>query len=185
VLDISVPTPPQVYRYVSYTGSTFTFPAEVTFACTGGGTGQLLQDTVNDFTALDIVRGDTVRNVTDGSWANVKTITDSDNIVTTELQGGSDNTWTSGDTYSFHRLATTLVSGTDQVRLTYMNDVTNGSGVVTASVPNPSDTTMRVFVRANEPGGTDYIDQDDTVAFTAANGLTRTFTLDVDTVSTS
>ena len=185
LIDLSQPTPPQVYRYTTWTSSTFTFPSEVTFNCTGGGTGQLLQDTVNDFTALDIVRGDTVRNTTDGSWCNVKEITDADNIVTTELQGGSDDTWTSGDTYSFHRLATTLVDAVDEVTVTYLNDVTDGSGETTASVPNPANTTMRIYIRANEPGGTDYIDQDTTALFTAASGLTQLFTLDVDTVSTS
>ena len=75
--------------------------ATFSYACTGGGSSTSLQDTVNDFTALDIVVGDTVENVTDGSSAAVVTITDSDDITTTALSGGSDNTWTSGDTYRF------------------------------------------------------------------------------------
>ena len=75
--------------------------AVVSYACTGGGTSTSLQDTVNSFTALNIATGDTVENVTDGSSATVTTITDADNIITAALSGGSDNTWTSGDTYSF------------------------------------------------------------------------------------
>jgi hypothetical protein len=146
VLDVSE-NGVQWYRFASWDTKTFTFPTAISYACTGGGTSTLLQDSVNNFTTMDIEEGDTVRNHTDGSWANVETITDASNITTTELTGGSDNTWTSGDTYEFHKLATTLVSQIDQISIPLMNDQTDASGDVSKGFKyqaSDQDVTIRV-----------------------------------------
>lgn len=77
------------------------YTPRATFACTGGGSATNLQDSVNDFTAMGIVTNpaDLLRNTTDGSECSVVSVDDANNITTTALTGGSDNTWTSGDTY--------------------------------------------------------------------------------------
>lgn len=171
----------QPYRYASHDGTnTLTLPSEVTFACTGGGTGTSLEDSVNDFTAIDIVEGDTVRNTTDGSWAVVDEIVGASAITTSPLQGGTDDTWTSGDTYSFHRLATTLVSAVDTVDLPVMNTQTNASGDASVSFPYTDDRDVRVRVRS-VGGATRYIDfvTTDTID---NGGLSVTVVMDEDTV---
>jgi hypothetical protein len=168
------------HRYASHSGSTFTFPTEVTYDCTGGGTSTLLQDSVNNFTTLDIEEGDLVRNTTDGSWALVDEITHASNITTTPLQGGSDNTWTSGDTYSFHKLAVNLVSGTDTVDVPLMNQATNASGIATRSYPYGSETAVDIQVWHTD-AATKY--KMNTASGTiTANGLDVTVILQEDTV---
>lgn len=190
VLDRSESSGPnygvQGYRHASWTGSTFTFPTTVTFACTGGGTGTSLQDTVNDFTALDIKEGDTIRNTTDGSWAVVDEIVDADSITTTQLEGGADDTWTSGDSYSVHDLATTLVSGTDTVDVVLSNEQTDASGDIATlsydSTQAPTDVIIRVRTSS---GATKYIPEvitGQTISATA--GLTVNVTMTEDTVAT-
>lgn len=148
----------QNYRYTSWTGKIFTFFTEETYDCTGGGTGVLLQDSIQDFTTLEIKEGDTVRNIDDGSWAVVDEITNASNITTTELQGGSDNTWTSGDTYSFHTLAL-LYSTNDKVDIPLFNDQTNTSGDASGSYnwgAIGATLPIRIRIRSNQ-GSTKYI----------------------------
>jgi hypothetical protein len=146
----------QTYRYASYTGSTFTLLTEVTYNCTGGGTGTSLQDTVHNFTTLNIREGDTVRNTTDGSWAVVDEIVSATQITTTPLQGGADNTWTSGDTYSFHKLATTLESGIDTVDVPIILGATDASGNISVSFPYVADRAVVIRVR-HVDGTTKYV----------------------------
>jgi hypothetical protein len=181
IFDVSL-NAVQNYRYSSFDSSTktFTFRTEVTYNCTGGGTGTGLEDSVHDFTVIDILEGDTIRNTTDGSWAVVDAIVNAHSIATTPLQGGSDNTWTNGDTYSVHKLATTLVSGTDKVDIPYINTYTNGSGIATASIHSPSTTTVNIRVR-HEDGATKYIPVDTSGTLTGS-GMTSTVVIQPDTV---
>jgi hypothetical protein len=71
----------------------------ITGAATGGGTATSLQDTVVDFTTLGLVEGMAVLNVTDGSVGNIVTIA-AHTITTSAITGGTDNTWTAGDSYN-------------------------------------------------------------------------------------
>ncbi|NIT03763.1 hypothetical protein GTO10_02405 [Candidatus Saccharibacteria bacterium] len=147
---------PQNYRYASRSGQTFTFNTKFgPYACTGGGTSTSLQDTVNDLTNL--VEGDTVRNETDGSWAIILEIVDANNATTTALQGGTDNTWTSGDNYSAHTLAVNYVSGTDTATVPLMNEETDVSGIATESYNYGTDKDVIVRVRLSSGGGMDYL----------------------------
>jgi hypothetical protein len=145
------------YRYASYSGSTFTLPTKIgPTACTGGGTSTLLQDSVTDFTAINVQAGDTVRNETDGSWAIVLKVTDASNITTTPLFGGSDNTWTSGDNYSFHTLVVAYVSASDTVQVPIMNEYTTALGVATESFNFQSSVNIDIRIRKSSPSGTRY-----------------------------
>lgn len=75
-----------------------------------GGSGTLLKrKTGTAFESSNIQEGDIIHNTTDGSWAEVVTITDDDNITTTQLQGGTDNTWAEDDAYLSPALRLDLV----------------------------------------------------------------------------
>lgn len=137
----------QLYRVASWTSKTFTFETKVgPYACSGGGTATLLQDSVRDFTALDIMVGDTVRNETDGSWAIVLVITDAHNITTSPLQNGVANTWTAADEWSVHSLALTY-DGNDKAYTPYMNEETDAAGDAQAVTNYTTDTAIRVKAR--------------------------------------
>lgn len=164
----------QPYRFSSWAVKTFTFPTTVSYDCTGGGTATLLQDSVNDFIALDIQVGDTVRNIDDGSWAVVDEITDADNIVTSPLSGGTLNIWTSGDTYSFHDLATTLTDNDDLVDIPYSQQKTDSNGEITQSL-TAYGFNLLIRVRYTE-GATKY-DFAETIQPLGSNGLTTTIAL--------
>ena len=71
----------------------------ITGLATGAGTATSLQDTLVDFTDMGLVEGMAILNVTDGSTCNIVTIATT-TITTTALSGGTDNTWTSGDSYN-------------------------------------------------------------------------------------
>src|SRR3990167_7085691 len=81
------------------------FPQPLAGTCSSTGDSNTLNDT-GDLGSLAI--GDFIRNVTDGSWAFVKTLTSADSIETTRLQGGSDNTWTSGDVWRHGEFVITI-----------------------------------------------------------------------------
>ena len=145
----------QNYRYVSWTGKIFSLKTEVTYQCTGGGTATLLQDSVNDFTALEIEEGDTVKNTTTGAWATVDEITDVSNITTSALSSG---VWTSGDWYSFHKLAV-LYNANDKVDIPLFNGQTNATGDIAGSYnwgAIGSILPIKVRIRSNQ-GSPKYI----------------------------
>jgi hypothetical protein len=71
----------------------------ITGLATGAGTGTALEDTLVDFEDMGLVEGMAILNVTDGSVCNIVSI-DDDEITTTALDGGTDDTWTAGDSYN-------------------------------------------------------------------------------------
>jgi len=171
------------YRYASWSTSTFTLESKIgPTACTGGGSSTSLQDTVTDFTAINIVEGDTVRNETDGSWAIVEEIVDADNITTTALQGGTDDTWTSGDNYSFHSLAVAY-NASDTARVPLINSLTNASGIASANHNYGSDKDITVRVRKSSTGATRYfnVSSPGTIIST---GYTTTLVMGEDNIAT-
>jgi len=66
---------------------------------TGGGT-TTLDDTNVDFTDMGLVEGMYARNVTDGSYAYIKTIAETELTFAAALTGGSANTFAAGDSYN-------------------------------------------------------------------------------------
>jgi len=73
------------------------FPTGTNGTADSAGTANALNSTGIDATA--IVVGDFIRNVTDGSYAVVRSIA-AGVVTTTDLQGGSDNTWEDTDEYT-------------------------------------------------------------------------------------
>lgn len=66
----------------------------------GGSATKLIRKTGTDFTTSGIKIRDFIHNTTDGSWAEVVKIVSNNEITTTTLQGGIDNTWSADDGYS-------------------------------------------------------------------------------------
>jgi hypothetical protein len=180
VYDVSLASS-QGYRFASHDGAnTFTFISEVTGTANTGGSGTVLKrKTGTGFTSANIVQGDTIRNTTDVSWCVVDTIDDDDTITCTPLQGGTDNTWQEDDTYSFHKLATTLISGTDTVDAPYINELTDATGDVSTSIPNAAAQDVNIFVRRSSEAPK-YLDFNTANAITATAGMSATIVLRED-----
>ncbi len=189
VLDRSLeglgPNPSLSYRVASHDGAnTLTFATTVSGSATSTGSGTSLVSTSTNFLTADIEEGDCIRNTTDGSFAMVDEIVDADNITTTPLQseGAGDDTWESGDGFSVHDLATTLISGTDLVDVPLFIGQTNASGNISFSYNYSTDLDIRVRVRSNDEA-TEYVPQafDGTIEVT---GFARDVVLAEDTVTT-
>lgn len=72
---------------------------DVTGLATAGGNTTTLNDTLVDFTAMGLVAGMAIKNVTDGSQAVILTIAATQIVTVAALTGGTLNTWTTGDSY--------------------------------------------------------------------------------------
>ena len=77
------------------------FTNEVKGTATTGSTSATLIDSSATFsTTEDVAVGDIIKNDTDGSVARVISIDSATQLTTSTLRNGTDNTWTSGDTYT-------------------------------------------------------------------------------------
>lgn len=171
------------YRYASWATKTFTFPTEETGSCSSTGTGTQLLDTGSDFGGTtDVEEGDTIRNTTDSSWAVVDEIVSSSELTTTQLQGGSDNTWQSSDGWSVHKLAVTLVDNDDTVDIPLVNDQTDATGDVSKTYNYTSTQAINVRIRSSS-GATKYINYQ-TTGNIGALGYTLTAVMQEDEVAT-
>lgn len=85
-------------------------PSAATGSATSGGTSTALNSTGIQaaLSAAGAVVGDVIENVTDGSYAVIKSIS-TNAIVTTRLKGGSDDTWSNSDVWAVNRFIVTLV----------------------------------------------------------------------------
>lgn len=81
------------------------FPQPYTGTTTSGGSSVTLNKT--SIGSSGIAVGDFIRNVTDGSWAFVITVS-TDSLTTTRLRGGTDNSWDNGDEYQVNEFVITL-----------------------------------------------------------------------------
>lgn len=91
------------------TGDGALFPTTYNGTATSAGTNNTLNST--GIGASGFAVGDQIYNVTDGSWATVVTINTND-IVTTELRGGSGNTWDNSDEWVVNPFVATFVQYT-------------------------------------------------------------------------
>lgn len=92
------------------------YPATKNGSATSGGSSTALNSTG---IGAKVTVGDFIYNVTDGSHAFIKTVNTND-IVTTALQGGSDNTWDNSDVWVVNPFVVTF-------------NKRNASGVITQS----------------------------------------------------
>ena len=128
----------------------FTLPTAVTGTSDAPGdvTGTILLDSAGDFVTNGVLAGDILRNVTDGSWAQVITVA-ATTITHTPLFGGSENDWDTGDTYSFNTLPVAYVAG-DTLYVPYLD-----STATTTSVSNVviyASASRDVLIRVRKKG---------------------------------
>lgn len=85
-------------------------PVTANGSATSLGSSTVLNDTGIQaaLTAGSYGVGDIIENVTDGSYAIIKSVS-TNQIVTTRLKGGSDNTWQNSDVWAVGRFIVTLV----------------------------------------------------------------------------
>jgi hypothetical protein len=118
-----------------------------TITAVGDVTGRSFYDTNAGLSS--IVPGDMIRNTTDGSWAQVITITnqggDDYYITHTPLTGGSDNEWDVSDAYSFHTLPADYGSS-DKVYVPYIDQTATGTSV-SVNVTYVADRNITTQVR--------------------------------------
>ncbi len=144
------------YRYASWTSKTFSLRSELTGSATSAGTSTRLISTSTNFLTADIEEGDTIRNTSDNSWAVVDKIVDADNLDTSPLQDGTDDTWENGDGFSVHRLAFNYTDNDDEVDIPLMNMQTDSNGDVTKQYNYSTDLAIRVRIRQQQ-GATKYL----------------------------
>lgn len=170
------------YRYASWTSLTFTLRTEVTGSCTSTGSSTQLLDTAADFGGTtDLKEGDTIRNTIDGSWAVVDEIVSASELLTSELQGGTDNTWQLNDGWSVNKLALNYTDNDDIVDVPIMNLQTNASGIASKTYTGGA-TSIVVRIRNNQ-GATKYIPYDTSGSITSS-GYTLTAVIIEDEVAT-
>lgn len=169
----------QNYRYSSWASKTFTFPSEVTGSATSSGTSTTLNST--GIGALNIQEGDTIRNTTDGSWAIIDELS-TNSATTTALTGGFDNTWSSGDSFSLHRLALTYTDNDDLVDIPIFNSQTNVSGVASTTYAGSVPVSVTIRIRSNQ--GTSKFVPYNTSGTITSSGLSITAVLTEDEIAT-
>ena len=93
------------------TGEGAEFPQPLSGTASSTGSSTTLNDT-SDLGSLAV--GDFIRNVTDGSWAFVTSISGApDSVTTTRLVDGTDNTWQNGDVWRHGEFIVTLIKTDD------------------------------------------------------------------------
>lgn len=172
----------QNYRYSSWSGKTFTFPTQVTGSATSAGTSTVLNST--GIGSLNIQEGDTIRNTTDGSWAVVDELS-TNSATTTELTGGSDNTWQNSDAFSVHRLAVTYTDNDDLVDIPIFNGQTDSNGQISTMYNYSAySANLPVLIRFRSNQGTPKYIPYNTSGTITSSGFSGTVVLTQDTVAT-
>ena len=109
----------------------------------GGSSNLTLKDTSNNFLDIGVAAGDTITNKTDGSSGTIQTVT-ATQLTVVSLSGGSNNVFTSGDSYEISGGPRLYDSGANlssyvqdgPYELMVRNNSTGLQGVVTEIVDN-------------------------------------------------
>lgn len=135
------------YHYASFSGAVLTLSTARTGTASSEGTSISLTDSEATFLTWAVKPGVIIRNTTDGSWAHIASVDSETAVTTTPLQGGSDNTWSSGDSWSYNTLAVTYTSS-DTAYIGYIDDLSTGSSI-SESLQYVSDRTVKIYARNN------------------------------------
>lgn len=112
-----------------------TLPSSLTGSLTSTGGSTTLISSGATFVTSSVAVGDLVANITDGSIAVVKSVDSETQLTTTALLGGSDNTWTSGDSYSVRTAPGQIITLTQA-------DGANDAGIYIRSSANDEWTPL-------------------------------------------
>lgn len=99
-----------------------TVPTTTGDATSNDVTGTILTDTLADFVVDGIEVGDTVWNVTDGSFATITEIIGVTQLRSKPLSGGVDDEWAIGDDYRVYKTVQCVVNGGNLVALDDIGD---------------------------------------------------------------
>jgi len=155
VVDVSLNTEHR-FRYVSWTGSTFTL---VTLGIPSGTailadvTGRTLRAT--NANLANILPGDLIRNTTDVSWAHVISVTlvsgSTYDVLHTPLQGGTLNTWVISDGYSFNNLPV-VYTASDTIYIPFLDETASSTTVSKIVLYDTVNGNKAVLVRVRKKG---------------------------------
>lgn len=110
----------------------------ISYSTNSISSGTNLEDTNYNLTTLGIGVGDTIFNITDNSTATVSSIT-TNNIVTTQLSGGNDNTWENGDEW---RLNTSVT--VNATRHGFLTDVMSSNSLITKIMVSSATEYLKI-----------------------------------------
>ena len=147
VTDIST-SEEHKYRYTSWTGKILSLAAEIDNNATGGDDDTLTDSVGSPFTT-GVEVGDIIRNVTDGGWCYVTTVTDANNLEVTINSEG--NPWAAGKNYKINSTVVAYVDA-DYFYVPYLEEIedagTDGApGTATKSLLYVSDRAVGIRVR--------------------------------------
>lgn len=141
--------------YTSASGTTVTLDSAAGLSGTATSTGD--QETLNDtgaFTSYEangfVRTGMVIRNVTDGSWCKVLRKATNDQLITTALQGGTDNTWESGDVWEANTVPVALVDA-DTIWFPLISNVATGA-TKTTTIKYVANRNLIARMRFSSPG---------------------------------
>ena len=142
-------------------GEGASFPQPVNGSATSLGDSETLNST--GIQAAGVAVGDWIENVTDGSVALVVAV-NTDDVTTTPLKGGSDNTWESSDVWRVNSFVATLIQyEADGVTIAQREQIL---------VEGRSTDTLTVATRGYNSSGAKSFDADDYIyQFVVADSL--------------
>ncbi len=147
----------QQYEYYSWStagNGVFTLNSSanrsLTLTVTGGSGGStILTDTEATFQTWRVRAGDIIDNTTDGSTATVVSVDSQTQLTTTTLTGGSDNTYTNTDSYTFTTELNRLYTVSDTVYVPIINE-TVWTGTEVSNTLIYTAPTIPVIVRVRQ-----------------------------------
>ncbi len=180
IVDVDITDNTREYRirYDSWATSTFTLRTKVTGTADAGGSSTTLIDAAGAFTTKSLKYGDIICNETDGSFAYLISVDGDTQCTTTPLQGGGDNTWENGDTYTFHVIPR-LLTGSDKAYVPYLDDRQSGAGTMQKAILY-SGTPRDVVARVRQAGYEVY----ESTGTIGAGGFSIVASRDVDPIYT-
>ena len=151
------------YRGTSFATTTVTLAVGDTGTATSTNANPLILEDTGAFPG-NLEVGDVIRNTVDGSFGWIKELIDANTILTTQLEGGGDNSWDSGDTWTSNVLAVAYVNGTDTGYIPYMDRVADATSEA-ETLTTVTDRNVVIRVRNTS------IDDFETTATVGAGGL--------------
>jgi hypothetical protein len=140
------------YRGASRSSATVTLESGETGTTTGAGTSTTLIDT-GAFAATTIQVGDPIRNTTDLSYGWVKEIVDNDTLRTSQLEGGTDDTWESGDGWATNVLVQNYDGANDTGYIPAIDRISSGA---TEAVTVTDAGSKNMIVRIRDTSQKDF-----------------------------
>lgn len=113
----------------------------VDFTGTAESTGFMLVDNVNNFIADGVTVGTFIFNLTDGSFGKIESVAEHEIFVT--LKGGTNNIWTTGDSYKSQKPSLVAAEFTSRSNTATLQDLT-GAVLTDATADFLNEATLQL-----------------------------------------